>query len=282
MDKIIYSATGCIRCKIARQFLEDHGITCHEKDALAEDREAFKAFYKHHRAKIYRGPEGIEFPILMDGEVICQGLPMVLGHLIRGPALDGFFKPGTLHGEWIDGIQVSGGNATYCEDFLTVLNYLKKQQLKLQIETNGINADLLERVLHQQLADRVIMELPGPLEIYESLLQQPFDPAEIKKSIALVAACDDYCFTTTFRPFLRKNDGPTAISTLTPDEVAEIALLIKEVTGSSTQPYRLQVLGTQAVRNSNLQPDQILTPADLLAYRNKARKFQFKTEIASH
>ncbi len=165
----IYSAKGCLRCKIVRQFLNDRGRTYQDYEALGEGLETFRAFYQNNRKKIYRGPDGVEFPIFCDGEIIQQGLPMVLAHLIAGPALNGFFKHGLLHGQWIDGIHVSGGDPSHGEKFLDVLTLLKKQLLKLQIDTNGVNASLLEQVLERGLADRVIMEVKGPLKLYNSL-----------------------------------------------------------------------------------------------------------------
>ena len=99
MPITIYSAKGCLRCKIVKQFLDDSGLTYEDVDALDEGRETFRTFYQTRRRQIYRGPDGVEFPIISDGEVICQGLPMVLGYLTAGLVLSGFFKPGILHGQ---------------------------------------------------------------------------------------------------------------------------------------------------------------------------------------
>ena len=99
MPITIYSAPGCLRCKIVKQFLDDKGRTYQDFDALDEGRQEFKAFYQNHRKKIHRGPDGVEFPIFSEGEIVRQGLPMVLAHLIAGSALKGFFKHGSLHGQ---------------------------------------------------------------------------------------------------------------------------------------------------------------------------------------
>jgi len=279
MPITIYSAPGCLRCKIVKQFLNDKGRTYRDFDALGEGRKTFKTFYRNNREKIYRGPDGVEFPIFSDGETVRQGLPMVLAHLIAGPALKGFFKHGLLHGQWVDGIHISGGDPIHGEKFLNVLFHLKQQRLKLQIETNGVNASLLEQVFDRELADRVIMEVKGPLELYDSLLQQPVDPQEIRSSIVRVSRCDDYYFYTSIAPVIRKNDEPGQFSYITPQEIAEAARLIKEAAGDNRQPYRLSAFDPRTADDPRLRGYGALAKNEMFKYRRMARKHQFKTEI---
>jgi pyruvate formate lyase activating enzyme len=279
MSITLYSAAGCVRCKIANQFLKDRGLTYREHDALGEGQAAFRSFYQNNRQKIYRGPEGVEFPIYYDGEVIRQGLPAVVAHLVAGPALNGFFKPGKRHGQWLGGIHISDGDPIYGADLLEVLIYLKKRNFKIQIDTNGLNANLLESVLERKLADCVIMEVKGPLELYESILQQPVDPAEIEKSIALVSNCHDYRFMTTIAPIVRDETDPAQISYITFSEVAEAAKLVKQATGDNRQPYFLRLFDPKTASDERLRALDALNRNTLLKYRSKARKHQFKTEI---
>jgi pyruvate-formate lyase-activating enzyme len=281
MPITIYSAPGCLRCKIAKQFLIDSGRDYQDVDALGDGRENFGTFYRNHRDQIHRGPDGVEFPIFSEGEIVRQGLPMVLAHLIAGSALKGFFKHGSLHGRWVDGIHISGGNPTHGETLLEVLTLLKKQRLKLQIDTNGLNAALLEQVLDRGLADRVIMEVKGSLKLYASLLAQPIDPQEIKRSIARVSQGDDYYFYTTIAPIVRKNDDIESFNYITPAEIAGAALLIKEAAGDNRQPYRLRAFYPRTVDDPRLQGCEALAKNELFKYRTMARKHQFKTEMMS-
>jgi pyruvate formate lyase activating enzyme len=275
----IYSAKGCLRCKIVKQFLNDSDRAYQDYDALDTGRENFRVFYQKNRQKIHRGPDGVEFPILYDGETIRQGLPMAVAHLVAGSALNGFFRHGLLHGQWLDGIHISGGDPAHGRKFLDVLDFLKQQKLKLQIDTNGLNADLLGQVLEQGLADRVIMEVKGPLELYDSLLQQPVDPAEIKKSIALVSQCEDYYFYSTIAPFVRKQRDGEQISYITPEEIAGAAALIKAAAGDNRQPYRLKPFDPQTSNDVRLKGCAALAGNELFKYKSMARKHQFKTEI---
>lgn len=279
MSITIYSAPGCLRCKIVKQFLDETGRSYQDVDALGAGRQTFGNFYRNHRNRIHRGPDGVEFPIFSEGETVRQGLPAVLAHLIAGPALQGFFKPGLLHGRWVDGIHISGGDPARGERLLEVLALLKRQQLKLQIETNGVNASLLEQVLDRELADRVIMEVIGPLELYDSLLQPPVDPQEIKRSIARVCQCDDYYFYTSIAPLVRKNDDIEPFSYISPAQIAEAALLVKEAAGDSRQPYKLKAFDPRTADDPRLQKCEPLAKNDLFRYRTMARKHQFKTEL---
>ena len=279
MPITIYSAPGCLRCKIVKQFIDNSDRDYQDVDALGEGRKAFSNFYRDHRDQIYRGPDGVEFPIFSEGETVRQGLPGVLAHLIAGPALKGFFKPGLLHGRWVDGIHISVGDPAHGETLLEVLALLKRQQLKLQIETNGVNASLLEQVLDRGLADRVIMEVKGSLTLYESLLVQPIDPQEIKRSIARISQCNDYYFYTTIAPLAGKDDEIGPFSYITPAEISEAALLIKEAAGDNRQPYRLMAFDPQTADDPRLQACETLAKNDLFRYRTMARKHQFKTEL---
>ncbi len=279
MPITIYSAPGCLRCKIVKQFLDDSGRTYQDFDALGEGRKTFSDFYRNHRNQIHRGPDGVEFPIFSEGETVLQGLSAVLAHLIAGPALKGFFKHGSLHGRWVDGIHISGGVPVHGEALLEVLTLLKKQRLKLQIETNGVNAALLEQVLDRRLADRVIMEVKGPLKMYDSILQHPVDPQEVKRSIARVSQCDDYYFYTSIAPIARQNDDTEQFSYISPAEIAEAALLIKEAAGDNRQPYRLKAFDPRTADDPKLQGCAALAKNELFKYRTMARKHQFKAEL---
>ena len=281
MSIILYSAAGCKRCAMVRQLLNERSLSYQDHDALGKGREAFRTFYQKNRKNIFRGPDGIEFPIFHEGKNILQGLPMVAAHLFAGARLKGFFTYGRRHGQWIDGICVSGGNPDHGPDFIKVLNYLQGQGFKIQIETNGVNPGLLETVYEYNLADYVIMDVKGSLELYKSILHQPVNPAEIERSIAIVAKFNDYTFVTNIAPIVRQEGDPAQISYITPQEVAEAANLIKTICGDAIQPYQLRYFDPKSAEDERLRTCKALTQAALLKYRTLARKHQFKTEIVT-
>lgn len=279
MEKIIYTATGCARCKIAKKFMDEQGVVYQEVDIKGEGKDSFGQFYRNNRSAIFRGKEGIEFPVFTDGGSIRQGVGVVVAYVHAGTALDGFIGRSELSHGWMDGVHVSGGNPSLADSLIVVLDFLKKNGLKLQLETNGRNAPLLERVLDSGLGDRVIMEVKGPLILYSSTVEGGVDPEEVKKTIALVARFPEYRFVTTVSPIVRQENEPLEISYLTPEEVGETALLIKEATGSQKEPYLLRLFDPETSADQRFRSVGKLPADELFKYRAAARRHQVTADI---
>ena len=279
MTHTIYSATGCARCKITKRFMGEQGIEFEEHDIKADGKDAFAQFYRANRSAIFRDKDGVEFPVFTDGRVIRQGVSVVIGHLIAGDDLKGFIDRSALHGEWIDGFNISDGNPDRAEGLLRVLSYLKKNGLKIQLTTTGKNATVLEQILTQGLGDRVIMEIKGPAAMYEGITGKPIDDGELSQSIGVTAKFDDYQFSTTVAP-VKREDGQ--ISYLTPEEIGETANMIETATGSKTNPYELQRFDPAAAADKALQSIEVLPDSTMFKYRTAARRFQVKTEFKKY
>lgn len=279
MSYTIYTATGCTRCKIIKQLMNDRGIAFEEQDMKAEGKEAFQKFYAANRKVIFRGPDGVEFPLLHDTEagVIRQGIGACVAYLYGGGKLDRFFSVGTLHKEWVDGIHVSGGNPEEAEGFLEVLRYIKKtNNMKLQMATNGLNSAILEQILTEGLADVMIMNVLGPKELYSQLVGKDVDIAEIEKSLSLVTKFPEYKFQTTVVPVVRE-DGE--ISYLTNKEIGATAKFIAEATGSMKNPYRIKLFKPKECKDERFKAVEAMTADALLPYRTAARNHQVFVEI---
>ncbi|KJS88135.1 MAG: hypothetical protein JM58_01780 [Peptococcaceae bacterium BICA1-8] len=276
MKITIYTATGCTRCKIVKNLMEEKNISYEEKDMKIEGKEEFHAFYKTNRSVIYRGSEGIEFPIITDGVAIRQGIAASIAYLCSGEKLDEFFSVGTLHKEWVDGIHISGGQTERTDEFLEVLNYLKGKNMKLQIYTNGKNSYVLEHVLNNGLADVVIMEVVGPPELYNKILGEEIDIYDIKKSFSLITQFPKFKIYTSIIP-IKREDGQ--FSYLTPLELGETAKFINEGTGSNKIPYFIKKFKPKDSQNKDLKSFESLAANQLFSYRTKARAYQVFTEI---
>jgi pyruvate formate lyase activating enzyme len=218
----------------------------------------------------------VEFPVFTDGRVIRQGLSVVVGYLIAGEALRGFIGRSLLHGEWIDGFDISGGAPDRIDDLLKVLSYIKQNGLKIQITTDGRNAAVLEAVKENSLADRIIMDARGPAGLYGSLAGADIDEEELKRSIALATRFSDYRFQTTIAPLVRK-DG--TVSYLTPEEVGETARLIEAVTGSKKHSYQLKAFDPKHATDERLKSADPLPSSAMFKYRTAARRYMVMTEI---
>ena len=279
MSNIVYTATGCSRCKIAKKFMDERGITYRDFNIKADGKEAFGQFYRTNRNAVYRGKEGIEFPVFTDGAIIRQGVGVVIAFLHAGTRLDGFIGRSELSHGWMDGIHVSEGDPALTDDLVVVLGYIRKQGINLQLDTDGRNPHVLDRLLAEKLGDRVLMEIKGPLNLYGEMPDRAVDPAEVKESIEIVTRFPEYQFRTTVGPVVRTKEEPPEISYLTPDEVAETARLIQDSTGSHRQPYVLRPFDPESISDERLKAIGKLTSDDLFRHRSAARKFQVLTEI---
>jgi glutaredoxin len=276
MTHDIYTATGCARCKITKRFMQENAIDYEEYDIKAEGKEAFSQFYRANRGAIFRDQDGVEFPVFTDGKVIHQGVSVVIGYLIAGDDLTGFIDRSKLHGEWIDGFNIAGGDPQNSEGLLRVLAYLKQNNLNVQVATDGHNAAVLQSVLDENLADRVIVSLKGPANLYGPITGAAIDESELAKTLALAARFPEYQFYTTVAP-LEREDGN--IEYLTPQEISETARQIETATGSKKHPYKLRIFNPQHPDDDRFKSVEPLPASAMFKYRTAARRYMVMTEI---
>ena len=127
MNIILYKAPNCLRCNIVKSYLEANGIP-YEKFDLADDKDIVNKFYRDNRARLYRNPEGVEFPMFheTEGDVILQGTGVVLAWLLAGNALDSCVtRSDLLHG-WISGLYVSQCPDGQEANFLALIRRLSR------------------------------------------------------------------------------------------------------------------------------------------------------------
>jgi pyruvate-formate lyase-activating enzyme/glutaredoxin len=275
----LFTATGCARCKIAKKFMDEKGIGYEEHDISGEGKDLFAQFYRNNRSSVYRGKEGIEFPVFTDGTIIRQGVGVVIAFLRAGTRLDGFIGRSELSHGWMDGVHVSGGDPALADDLVDVLGFVKRYGLKLQFDTNGKNASVLQKLLDQGLGDRAVMNLKGPLALYKDLRGEEIDPQEIRRTMELVTKLPEYRFETTVAPVFGQGGESGSTRYLTPEEIGDTAKWIKDVTTSNKQPYVLRVFDPETSPDQRFKTIEKLNPNTLLRYRSAARKHQVLTEI---
>lgn len=273
MAVTIYTATGCARCKIAKKYLAQKGIEYTDLDIKAEGKDEFNRFYRENRKSVYRGPDGIEFPVYFDGQVVKQGLGVVVGHACS-EKLAGFFGIGRLHGEWVDGIHISQGDPEAVDELVEALAYLKSAGMKFEIDTDGRNPQVLERLLAEGLGEVMIMRLMGTKDMYAA---QGYDLAEVEKTMNLVPQFAEHRFELAVRP-VEREDG--AVEYLKPEEAGEIAAWLKEATGGNKHPFVLVPFDLKAAGDERFGELTQLEAKDLLLYRSKARSSQVMAATA--
>ena len=273
MSVTIYTATGCARCKIAKKYLAQKGIEYTDLDIKAEGKDEFNRFYRENRKSVYRGPDGIEFPVYFDGQVVKQGLGVVVGHACS-TKLAGFFGIGRLHGEWVDGIHLSEGDPEALDELVEALTYLKSAGMNFEMDTDGRNPQTVERLLAEGLGEVMIMRLIGTKDMYAA---QGYDVAEVEKTMALVAQFAEYRFELAVRPVEREGG---AVEYLKPEEAGEIAAWLKQATGNNKHPFVLAPFDLKAAGDKRFSGLTQLESKDLLLYRSKARGSQVMAATA--
>jgi glutaredoxin len=276
MSHMIFTATGCARCKITKRFMVEHDIAFDEFDINSEGKEVFARFYRANRNAIFRDKDGVEFPVLSDGSVIRQGVGVIIGHLIAGDGLDGFIGRSALHGEWIDGFNISSGDPARADELIRVLSYLKQNRLKIQLTTSGKNAAVLEKIVARGLGDRMVMEVKGPAAMYELLTGRGIEAHELEQSIRLATRFGEYQFYTTIAP-VKRSDGRASF--LSPEEIGRTAQMIEAATGSKKHPYELRAFDFINAADEALKSLEALPDSALFKYRAAARRHQVMTEI---
>jgi len=279
MVRTLFTAMGCAKCKIVKRFMDEKGIVFEEADIKGNGKDAFRKFYGAHRKDIVRGREGIEFPVLSYGNIVRQGLSVILSYLVGGMDLEGFIGRNEMTAGWIGGIHLSKGDPSSADDLAYLLGYLKKNGFRLQLETNGKNASVLARMLQENLGDRVYMEVLGPVRLYDILLGEEIEAGEIEKSVSLVNKFPEYAFYTTVAPILRQKDEKPKIAYLSPDEIGETAEFISKVTGSSQEPYVLKIFDPETSTNEMMKNVPKMAGNEMFKHRTAARRYQRKTEI---
>ena len=276
MSNRIFTTIGCARCKITKRYLKEKAIATREFDFKAEGKEEFSQFYRSNRDTIFRDKDGVEFPVFTDGNEVRQGVSVIIGYLTASNKLDGFIGRSLLHGEWIDGFDVSGGDPDQTGNLIKVLSYLKSNGLKIQVQTNGRNASVLEAILASAVCDRVIMAVKGPAELYQQLTGQAIAIDELKQSIKLAASAPDYHFFTTIAPVRRSSDQ---VVYLTPEEIGATAKMIEEATGNKKHPYHLRSFNPSTAADEQFKAIESLPSSASFKYRTAARRYQVMTEI---
>lgn len=114
--------------------------------------------------------------------------------------------------EFLDGVMITGGEPLIVslEVMTEFMRKIKKLGLKVGIETNGSNPEMLEFLIKNSLIDYIAMDVKAPLsrEKYNRLAGEKVDLKKIKKSIKIIidSGIDSEFRTTVVPGLLDKND----------------------------------------------------------------------------
>ncbi len=272
MSLVLYTAPNCIRCRTVKAWLEDRGQAYTAVD-FKENAHEFNAFYRANRKAIYRGAEGVEFPLLDDGNEVKQGSGVILAYLVAGHGLDGAVVRSDLWHGWIAGIYPSFCPAGEEAHFLEVLTWLKKGGLSVLLQVDGRRPDVLEQAIAANVVDRAVLNVPGGAAAYESLGLTAPSAGDLARTIELVQKTKDGAVRFMAQP-LPEGDGWRWAARA---EALAAAEMICKACGDHSLPCGV----TAATADMPLDMHG-LEPLDeqlLVKFRSAARQFLFKADI---
>jgi len=112
----------------------------------------------------------------------------------------------------IDGVVISGGEPTLQKELPEFILKIKELGLKVKLDTNGTNPDMMQKLMDRGLVDFIAMDIKAPLEKYEQITGVKADLDAIRRSIKILLNLKDSCnvdyeFRTTALPaLLEKKD----------------------------------------------------------------------------
>ena len=126
----------------------------------------------------------------------------------------------------LDGVVITGGEPTmHGEKLISFMREVKRRDFLIKLDSNGVNPELLQDIIDEQLVDYIAMDIKSPLSKYSQTVARPVDIDAIKSSIAIILENTiPYEFRTT-----------VVRSMLSVEDIEEIG---KEISGATT--YYLQ------------------------------------------
>jgi pyruvate formate lyase activating enzyme len=141
---------------------------------------------------------------------------------------------------WIDGVCLSGGEATLQPQLCEILVFLKSQGFLTKLDTNGSNPELLRRIIDERLVDYVAMDVKAALDerSYCNITQSARVLEAVKQSIKILMGSPvEHEFRLTVVPSYHG-----------PDEILQVA---RDLNGASR--LRIQNFNPASVLDPDLQ-----------------------------
>jgi pyruvate formate lyase activating enzyme len=105
--------------------------------------------------------------------------------------------------EFLDGVVITGGEPTLHADLPDLVGRFRDMGMKVKLDTNGSNPDMLQDLIGSGSLDYVAMDIKAPLnEKYAEVTRVRVDLTAVKRSISIIMdQMREYEFRTTVVPF---------------------------------------------------------------------------------
>ena len=147
----------------------------------------------------------LDFPDKISAIVFAQGCNFNCGYCHNPDLLnskkdiystDVFFEFLDKRKGKLDGVVITGGEATLQPDLITFIKEIKARGFLVKLDTNGYRPDVIEQAL--PFIDYIAMDIKAPLKKYNEITRINIDTQKIEKSIEIIMNSKvDYEFRTT-------------------------------------------------------------------------------------
>ena len=164
----------------------------------------------------------------------------------------------------VDSVCITGGEPTLHKDLPEFIKKLKDKGLKVKLDTNGSNPEMLKQLIKNKLFDFIAMDVKNVFEKYENTINSKISSDVIKESIKTVIRSGlEHEFRTTVLPILHKKE--------------DIVKIAKSVAGANKYVIQ-QFVSTEKILDKNFSKEDRYSEKELEEIRKECNKY-VKTEI---
>jgi pyruvate formate lyase activating enzyme len=103
--------------------------------------------------------------------------------------------------DFVDGVCITGGEPTLQKDLPEFCEKIKSMGMKIKLDTNGSNPEIVEELISKKLVDFIAMDMKNSFENYEKAIGIKIDIEKIKKTIKIIISSGiEHEFRTTVVP----------------------------------------------------------------------------------
>lgn len=103
--------------------------------------------------------------------------------------------------QWLDGVCITGGEPLLYEDMLDFIKKVKQLNLRVKLDTNGLNPKLLRKIIDEKIVDYIAMDIKSHIDHYDEASGIKVDINKIKESVELIKNSRiEYEFRSTIVP----------------------------------------------------------------------------------
>jgi len=109
--------------------------------------------------------------------------------------------------DFIDGVCITGGEPTLQKDLPEFCEKIKSMGMKIKLDTNGSNPEIVEELINKKLVDFIAMDMKNSFENYEKAIGIKTDIEKIKKTIKIIINSGiEHEFRTTVVPSIHTKE----------------------------------------------------------------------------